>query len=68
MSATGDRRGQFRLVDRARRRAHEHRGAPDRAHRLAGKKLHTGRSRNDQVATDVRLYLRDAIDTIAGES
>ena len=30
----------------------------------AGKKLHTGRSRNDQVATDVRLYLRDAIDTL----
>ena len=29
-----------------------------------GKKLHTGRSRNDQVATDVRLYLRDAIDAI----
>ncbi len=28
-----------------------------------GKKLHTGRSRNDQVATDVRLYLRDEIDT-----
>jgi argininosuccinate lyase len=28
----------------------------------AGKKLHTGRSRNDQVATDVRLYLRDEID------
>ncbi|HEX5056219.1 MAG TPA: argininosuccinate lyase [Gammaproteobacteria bacterium] len=28
----------------------------------AGKKLHTGRSRNDQVATDVRLFLRDAID------
>ena len=28
----------------------------------AGKKLHTGRSRNDQVATDVRLYLRDTID------
>ncbi|MCP4211488.1 MAG: argininosuccinate lyase [Halieaceae bacterium] len=33
----------------------------------AGKKLHTGRSRNDQVATDVRLYLRSAIDAIAGE-
>ena len=31
----------------------------------AGKKLHTGRSRNDQVATDVRLYLRDEIDRIA---
>ncbi len=30
----------------------------------AGKKLHTGRSRNDQVATDVRLYLRDEIETI----
>lgn len=29
-----------------------------------GKKLHTGRSRNDQVATDIRLYLRDAIDAI----
>ena len=33
----------------------------------AGKKLHTGRSRNDQVATDIRLYLRDAIDLIAAE-
>ena len=30
----------------------------------AGKKLHTGRSRNDQVATDLRLYLRDQIDLI----
>lgn len=28
----------------------------------AGKKLHTGRSRNDQVATDIRLYLREQID------
>ncbi len=27
----------------------------------AGKKLHTGRSRNDQVATDIRIYLRDEI-------
>jgi argininosuccinate lyase len=32
-----------------------------------GKKLHTGRSRNDQVATDIRLHLRGAIDGIAGE-
>ena len=31
----------------------------------AGKRLHTGRSRNDQVATDVRLYLRHAIDESA---
>jgi len=31
-----------------------------------GKKLHTGRSRNDQVATDLRLYLRDEIDAVRG--
>ena len=31
---------------------------------IAGKKLHTARSRNDQVATDIRLYLREAIDEI----
>ncbi len=30
----------------------------------AGKRLHTGRSRNDQVATDIRLWLRDTIDRI----
>lgn len=30
----------------------------------AGKRLHTGRSRNDQIATDVRLWMRDQIDTI----
>ena len=30
----------------------------------AGKKLHTARSRNDQVGTDIRLYLRDRIDDI----
>mgnify|MGYP000046406211 FL=1 len=32
----------------------------------AGKRLHTGRSRNDQVATDVRLWLRGEIDLING--
>ena len=31
----------------------------------AGKRLHTGRSRNDQVATDVRLWLRGEIDVLA---
>jgi argininosuccinate lyase len=31
-----------------------------------GGKLHTGRSRNDQVAVDIRLYLRDEIDAILG--
>ncbi|MFT6555955.1 MAG: argininosuccinate lyase [Alloalcanivorax venustensis] len=34
---------------------------------ITGKKLHTGRSRNDQVATDIRLWLRDEIDLIDGE-
>ncbi|MBP6251942.1 MAG: argininosuccinate lyase [Rubrivivax sp.] len=33
---------------------------------MAGKRLHTGRSRNDQVATDVRLWLRGEIDGLAG--
>ena len=32
-----------------------------------GKKLHTGRSRNDQVALDMKLYVRDEIDEIDGE-
>jgi len=32
----------------------------------AGKRLHTGRSRNDQVATDLRLWLRDEIGAISG--
>ena len=32
-----------------------------------GKKLHTGRSRNDQIATDIRLYLREAIDYLCSE-
>jgi argininosuccinate lyase len=31
----------------------------------AGKRLHTGRSRNDQIATDVRLWLRDEIDLVS---
>jgi len=33
----------------------------------AGRKLHTGRSRNDQVATDLRLWLRESIDQLAGK-
>ncbi len=32
---------------------------------ITGKKLHTGRSRNDQVATDIRLYVRQEADVIA---
>jgi len=34
---------------------------------IAGKKLHTGRSRNDQVATDIRLFLRDQLGLIQSE-
>lgn len=34
---------------------------------IAGKKLHTGRSRNDQVATDIRLFLRDQLELIQSE-
>ncbi|MHC4084026.1 MAG: argininosuccinate lyase [Planctomycetota bacterium] len=33
----------------------------------AGKKLHTGRSRNDQVATDIRLWMRDEIEVLQGK-
>jgi argininosuccinate lyase len=33
----------------------------------AGKRLHTGRSRNDQVATDIRLWLRGAMDEVQSE-
>ncbi|HZH46475.1 MAG TPA: lyase family protein, partial [Roseococcus sp.] len=33
----------------------------------AGKRLHTARSRNDQVATDFRLWVRDALDGLAGQ-
>ena len=33
----------------------------------AGKRLHTGRSRNDQIATDVRLYVREAIDGLCAD-
>ena len=32
-----------------------------------GRKLHTGRSRNDQVSTDFRLWIRDAIDVLANK-
>lgn len=34
---------------------------------ITGKKLHTGRSRNDQIATDIRLWLREQIDLISAE-
>jgi len=46
-------------------RAPEHRGPSHQLAGDAGKRLHTGRSRNDQVATDVRLWLRGEIDLIS---
>jgi argininosuccinate lyase len=48
-----------------RRRPHEHRGAADESIGEAGKRLHTARSRNDQVALDLRLWVRDAIDGLS---
>jgi argininosuccinate lyase len=48
-----------------RGRTRQHRAPPDRTRGRRGKRLHTARSRNDQVATDVRLWLRDEIDDIA---
>ena len=50
--------GRPRAGSGTRRHPHEHRGPADRAHRCAGRRLHTARSRNDQVATDLRLYAR----------
>ncbi len=55
------------MVGGARGRAHEHRARLTEKIGITGKKLHTGRSRNDQVATDIRLFLRDEIDTVAAE-
>ena len=58
--------GAFALVARRRGRAPQHRAAArSRWWASAGKRLHTARSRNDQVATDLRLWLRDEIDAIA---
>jgi hypothetical protein len=60
-----DRGRPLRVEAGTGRRAPEHRGAPDPLVGDAGKRLHTGRSRNDQVATDVRLWLRGEIDRLA---
>jgi argininosuccinate lyase len=61
-----NRRRVVQLESRRRGCASQHREAPDRLVGDAGKRLHTGRSRNDQVATDIRLWLRDTIDEIDG--
>ncbi len=55
-----DIRAALRVARGPRGRPHERRACADRAHRAAGGRLHTARSRNDQVATDFRLYLRAA--------
>ena len=60
-SATEIESGQLPVRPVARGHPHERRGAAARADRPASPaRLHTGRSRNDQVATDLALYLRDA--------
>ena len=41
-----------------------HMNIESRLKEIIGKKLHTGRSRNDQVATDMKLFLRDASDQL----
>ena len=57
-----DRQGLLRLQARARRHPYECREPARRIDRPAAGRLHTARSRNDQVATDFRLYVRDVID------
>jgi argininosuccinate lyase len=58
-----DRGGEFPFTRALGRHPPERRGPPDRD-RIgeAGKRLHTGRSRNDQVAVDFRLWVRDQCD------
>ncbi len=51
---------------RARRHPYADRGEARRADRPVAGRLHTARSRNDQVATDFRLWVRDAIDQVLG--
>ena len=56
--------GQFEFTDRTRRHSSAHRaGLIDKLGDI-GRKLHTARSRNDQIATDLRLWQREAIDRI----
>ena len=57
-----DRAGRARAHDRARGHPPQHRAAPDRPGRRTRESLHTARSRNDQVATDLKLWTRDAMD------
>ena len=57
-----DRERRLHVLARARGHPHERRAAARRPHRPAAGRLHTARSRNDQVATDMRLWVRDAID------
>ena len=55
--------GAFEMTG-SQRRAPEYQARLTQLVGDAGKRLHTGRSRNDQVATDVRLWLRGEIDLI----
>ena len=57
----GNLRRSFLVESSLGRRPHEHRGAELTRRTPAGAKLHTGRSRNDQIALDMRMWLRDEI-------
>jgi len=59
-----DRIGEILLRSLRRGYPHGDRASPDPQDRSDRGKLHTGRSRNDQVATDLRLYLREEIDEV----
>ena len=57
--------GKFEFSRQARRHPHECRGAAGRADRAGGGRLHTARSRNDQVAVDFRLWVKDELLRVA---
>ena len=60
-----DRGRQIRVLGKARRHPHECRGAAGRVDRAGGGRLHTARSRNDQVAVDFRLWVKNELLRVA---
>ena len=62
-----DRRGWCGVLPGQRGHPHEHRSHAHPAHRRCGQALHTARSRNDQVAVDTRLYVKEEIPVLIGK-
>ncbi|MEC7000181.1 lyase family protein [Brucella abortus] len=54
--------GKFTFLAQARRHSHEHRGAAGGMIRPCRRRLHTARSRNDQVAVDFRLWVKQELE------